>query len=195
MPLPAIQAFVIGPGLGRSEATLSFAAQFLDRIAEQRHPVVVDGDALFLVSQRPDLVRGRRHFVLTPNGGEFARLITALDLQKGATCDQVARTLGGVTVFAKGRVDIVSNGDRTEEFAGAASPRRVGGQGDILAGALGLFLAWAPDDYFAACGAASELCRAASAEAFAKKGRATITSDIVDEIWNVLPKSWSRTVG
>jgi ATP-dependent NAD(P)H-hydrate dehydratase len=192
--LPGIQAFVIGPGLGRSEAALSFAAQFLDRIADQPHPVVIDGDALFLVAQRPELVRGRRRFVLTPNGGEFARLVAALDLPKDAKCENVAGALGGATVFTKGRVDVVSDGERTEEFASRASPRRVGGQGDVLAGALGLFLAWAPDDYFVACGAASELCRAAAAEAFAKKGRATITSDIVEEIVNVLPKSWSRTV-
>jgi ATP-dependent NAD(P)H-hydrate dehydratase len=91
--------------------TLSFAAQFLDRIADQPHPVVVDGDALFVVAQRPELVRGRRRFVLTPNGGEFARLGAALDLPKGATCEQVARALGGVTVFAKERVDVVSDGD------------------------------------------------------------------------------------
>jgi ATP-dependent NAD(P)H-hydrate dehydratase len=190
--LPAVQSFVIGPGLGRSVEALEFAAAFLNRMKPEAHPVVIDGDALFLVAQNTSLVFGVRHFILTPNGGEFIRLQRALDLPPTSTPQEVARALGGVTLFAKGRSDIVTDGERTETFAFPASPRRVGGQGDILAGAIGLFTAWSPGDFFKAAAAASELVKAAACAAYAKKKRGTITSDIIAELPSVIPESWSQ---
>ena len=130
---------------------------------------------------------------MTPNGGEFIRLQNALNLPKGCTCADIANALGGVTVFSKGKTDIVSNGQITKEFNFASSKRRVGGQGDITAGALGLFSAWAPNNYFEAAAAASEAVRKAAVLAFSKKARSTITSDIIDEICNALPESWRKT--
>jgi ATP-dependent NAD(P)H-hydrate dehydratase len=188
--LPAVQSFVIGPGLGRNSATLEFAARFLERIKEERQPVVIDGDALFLVAQRPEIVRGVKKFVLTPNGGEMIRLRAALGLPKEALVKDVAKALGGVTVFAKGKVDVVSDGERSEELKARGSPRRVGGQGDILAGAMGLFVGWAPNEVFKAAAAASEIVKTAAVNAFGRMGRATITSDIIGELAGAIPGSW-----
>lgn len=187
----AIQSFVIGPGLGRNPATLAFTEKFIERAKSMQKPVVIDGDALFLVSQKPSIVSGCAKFILTPNGGEFMRLQDALKLPRTATCEEVARALGGVTVFAKGREDVVSNGTESKAFAFKGSPRRVGGQGDITAGAMGLFTAWAPKNYFAAAGACSEVVKKAAVAAFEKKGRCTITTDIIEEICNVIPESWN----
>lgn len=39
--------------------------------------MVIDADGLFLVAQRPFLVAGCRHLILTPNLAEFARLLAA----------------------------------------------------------------------------------------------------------------------
>lgn len=189
---PAIHSFVIGPGMGRDPATLSFAEKFIEKAKSLEKPLVIDGDALFLVSQKPDIVKGCSRFILTPNGGEFMRLQDSLGLPRTATCLELASALGGVTVFAKGRFDVVSDGKRQEQFKFRGSPRRVGGQGDITAGAMGLFAAWAPQDYFAAAAATSELVKCAALKAFEKKGRSTITSDIIEEIPSILPMSWSK---
>jgi ATP-dependent NAD(P)H-hydrate dehydratase len=189
----SVQTFVIGPGLGRNSATLDFAEKFVETIKSSGKPLIIDGDALFLVSQKPSLVQGCQHFILTPNGGEFIRLQDALSLPRTSTPLDIAKALGGVTIFAKGKNDVVSNGTDVETFAFAGSPRRVGGQGDITAGALGLFCAWVPGpkDFFAAAAAASEVVRCAARAAFDRSGRATITTDILSEISHVLPKSWS----
>jgi ATP-dependent NAD(P)H-hydrate dehydratase len=190
--LPSVQSFVIGPGLGRNPATLAFAAQFLERIKSEPHPVVIDGDALFLVAQNPSLVRGVSKFILTPNGGEFIRLQAALDLPRTATVQEVAHALGGVTVFAKGRTDVVSDGERVERLPEGGAPRRVGGQGDILAGAMGLFVAWGSRDFFKAAAAASEIVKAAAVAAYSRTGRGTVTTDILAGLPGVIPESWSR---
>lgn len=191
---PSLHSFVIGPGLGRGAATLEFAEKMLLRLRELEKPVVVDGDALFLVAQKPEIVRECRRFVLTPNAGEFAALQRALGLPCEATCKDVARKLGGVTVFQKGAVDVVSDGASMRGFNFGASRRRVGGQGDITAGALALFAAWAPDNIFEAAEAASEAVRKAAVLAFEKKKRATVTTDILNQICNIFPDSWNRVV-
>jgi hypothetical protein len=41
-------------------------------------PMVVDGDALFLVAREPDLVRGYANCILTPNLTEYRRLAAIL---------------------------------------------------------------------------------------------------------------------
>lgn len=72
--------------------------------------------------------------VLTPNADEWERL-EKLDL--GA----------GLCVLKKGEADRVvftgTGGVPAAEVTGGGSPRRCGGTGDVLAGAVGTFLAWA----------------------------------------------------
>lgn len=57
---------------------------------------------------------------------------------------KLATALGGVTIVQKGAVDRITNGkgdvliDSVE-----GSPRRCGGQGDLLSGSIATFLAWA----------------------------------------------------
>lgn len=47
-----------------------------------------------------------------------------------------------MTIIQKGPSDIISNGDRTETVGIEGGLKRVGGQGDILSGVTGTFLAW-----------------------------------------------------
>ena len=51
--------------------------------------------------------------------------------------------LGGVAVLKKGAVDVLSVGEEVLLIHARGSPRRCGGQGDILAGCLGVALSWA----------------------------------------------------
>lgn len=46
-------------------------------------------------------------------------------------------------MLRKGEYDIISNGDVVYKLGVRGSPRRCGGQGDILAGCLGVALHWA----------------------------------------------------
>jgi ATP-dependent NAD(P)H-hydrate dehydratase len=186
-----VQSFVLGPGLGRGEAASSFASSFLRAVRSSGRPIVIDADAISVVGREPLLVRGFGNILITPNVQELARLRRWLGLSSNADIRLVAESLGGVTVMAKGESDVVSDGRQSIVFGHRGIPLHVGGQGDILAGALGLFCAWAPRNYIAATSAASEVVRAAAAAAFRRMGRETIASDILAELGRVVPKSWS----
>jgi ATP-dependent NAD(P)H-hydrate dehydratase len=57
----------------------------------------------------------------------------------------LAHALGGVTILQKGAEDRITNGSDKEDVLinrVEGSVRRCGGQGDVLSGAVGTFLAW-----------------------------------------------------
>lgn len=160
--LPRLHSLVIGPGLGRSDAVLGTVGALLGGLKEAQTPVVLDADALHFVAQCPEIVRGYRQAVLTPNAVEFDGLYTAVfrtarkttsstsssssspaDFE--AVVQELAARLDGVTILRKGPVDIVSDGRHTFTCSEAGSPRRCGGQGDLLSGSLGLFSHWSHD--------------------------------------------------
>ena len=56
---------------------------------------------------------------------------------------ELAQILGSnVAILRKGPADHISLNERQLSCEAEGSPRRCGGQGDILAGVLGVFLAW-----------------------------------------------------
>jgi ATP-dependent NAD(P)H-hydrate dehydratase len=164
--LPRLHVLVIGPGLGRDGVTQKVVEAVMKEARKQSVPFVLDADGLMLVTQKPDLVRGYKECILTPNVVEFGRLAKALgisvanqsDVQKGnegeksdeekkksqasEACEKLARALGGVTIIQKGPQDIISNGVTSIISDIEGGRKRSGGQGDTLTGSLGTFLAW-----------------------------------------------------
>jgi ATP-dependent NAD(P)H-hydrate dehydratase len=131
----------------------------------------------------------------------------------------VSKALGGVAILQKGESDIIAvntEGAESREAheASKISPheseqnevvvvqtlggmKRCGGQGDILSGSVGAFLAWAKCYESGAFGdktipvsrmpilasvGASMVTRATSRLAFEKEGRAVMTQDMLKEI-------------
>jgi NAD(P)H-hydrate epimerase len=152
-------AVVIGPGLGNQPATLRRARQLIGTLAV---PAVVDADGLNALA---DAARWwqplRSPLVLTPHPGEFARLsgTAAPD-----SADDAARAEAAVAAAARWNQVVVLKGAHTvvadpggEAFASgvATSALATAGSGDVLAGAIGAFLAaGAPPFAAAACGVA-----------------------------------------
>ncbi|KAF0697948.1 Aste57867_11401 [Aphanomyces stellatus] len=140
--LGRLDALVVGPGLGRDPDILDAAKTIIGAAKARQLPLVLDGDALFLVSTDLSLVHGYEQAILTPNIMEYTRLcvslglLDTLDLTQAATLPPqlVAAKLGHVTVLQKGHVDVVSDGVATTEQASQGCPRRCGGQGDVRAG-------------------------------------------------------------
>ena len=66
--LPRLHSLVIGPGLGRDESVLEAVGQIILAARERDLPLVIDADGLWLVTERPELVRGCKTVILTPNG-------------------------------------------------------------------------------------------------------------------------------
>ncbi len=137
-------ALVIGPGLGREEATITSARRL---IADATLPVVIDGDGIFAATWSADgaapLLRPRgRPTVITPHDGEFALLTghrpgadrVAATRALAADLDVVVLLKGPVTVVAtpRGEALLVDHGD--ERLATA-------GSGDVLSGMIATLLA------------------------------------------------------
>ncbi|MCD6461918.1 MAG: NAD(P)H-hydrate dehydratase, partial [Thermoplasmata archaeon] len=179
-------ALLIGPGLGRNEAT---GRAVRDIVENTDVPMILDADALFHLAGRYDLLKGKKH-VITPHAGElktfFGRNLTPRTRgQKKAV--QGAKLTGGV-VLLKGATDVIASHDGSLLLNETGTPgMTVGGTGDVLAGIIGGLLAKKMDPFHAAAlgafinGTAGEL-------AFREKSYGMTAWDIVEALPPVLKK-------
>nr|GEV06764.1 ATP-dependent (S)-NAD(P)H-hydrate dehydratase [Tanacetum cinerariifolium] len=159
--LERFDCLVIGPGLGRDPFLLDCVSEIMKHARRSNVPMVIDGDGLFLVTN-------------------------CLDLQLLS----LANSIGGVTILRKGQTDYISDGKEVKSVSIYGSPRRCGGQGDILSGSVAVFLAWARrlaskgehniNPAMLGCIAGSALMRKAASVAFEDKKRSTLTTDIIE---------------
>ncbi len=144
-----------GPGLP-PDATTRGAVRAL--LAAGRR-VVLDAGALSAFAGMPDALRGAQ--VLTPHGGEFARLFgPAGEDRLGAA--RRAAALTGAAVLLKGSDTVIAAPDgRAAVNEGAPPWLASGGTGDVLAGMAAALLAQGMPAFDAACAAAEWHGRAA----------------------------------
>lgn len=194
--LDRMHAVVIGPGLGRLPSTLHTVKEIIYYIRQKRIPLVVDADGLYLITQEPDIIRGYTKAVLTPNVAEFNRLASALNLSTDDDASALSKALEGPVVVKKGLVDSIASPTSNLVVNEPGSPRRCGGQGDLLSGSLATFLFWAHsrlpmledvkmDDSQPSMIAAFAACtftKNCATRAYIKNGRSTTTSDLISEI-------------
>ncbi|EFC45505.1 predicted protein [Naegleria gruberi] len=200
---------VLGPGLGRSKEMLQQAEWFIEYCKELNMPLVLDGDGLFLIGENPALIVGHSNVVLTPNPAEFSRLLKSVveyhnsNNENKVSISQfkneteeiifVSKTLGDVCIVRKGMTDIIAKGDKVLECdIFNASPRRCGGQGDVLSGVIATFCFWAnrkaggeighDDRMLAACYGGCLVTKKAAELAFHDHHRATTTPNIIEKI-------------
>jgi hydroxyethylthiazole kinase-like uncharacterized protein yjeF len=160
-----VQAWVCGPGGGTDDA----ARERLSEILASDVPVVVDADALTVLSADPAPIIGRTApTVLTPHAGEFARLTGA---DPGPDRVAAVRDLAEkwrVTVLLKGRATLVAAPGRpvlVNEAGGSWAA--TAGAGDVLSGIIGALLAAGRDPSWAAAAAARAHALAANLAAHA----------------------------
>ena len=144
---PAIatsKAIVFGPGLGRSEGAADVTEALLS--LPLRPSVVLDADALFALAQRPHLLKLLRPCdILTPHPGEAATLlgISTAEVQadRFAALEALAKLAPAVWVL-KGAGTLISIPGEPSVISPWDVPQlAVAGSGDVLAGAIGAFLA------------------------------------------------------
>ena len=142
--ITAAKAIVFGPGLGRSEGAGDFTEALLD--LPQRPPMVLDADALFALSHRPHLLEKLRPCdVLTPHPGEAATLLgirtAEVQADRFAALDALSRLCPAVWVL-KGPGTLIAVPGALAVISPWDVPQlAVAGSGDVLAGAIGTFLA------------------------------------------------------
>ena len=186
---------VIGPGAGVCKATRDKVLAALK--ADKR--LVLDADALSVFQDAPKALfkalKGRaRDVVLTPHGGEFARLFPDLAKeQKNVGKLEVTRLAAkraGCVVLYKGADTVVSAPDGQTAITVNAPPTlATGGTGDVLAGFIGALLAQGMPAFEAANAAA--WLHGECANAF---GPGLIAEDLIDELPQVLDELFDLLV-
>ena len=182
--LPAMDAVLIGPGLGQSEDTLEVVKAVLENA---ECPVVLDADGINVMARHKDILRGRTATtILTPHDGEFARLGGELTGERMAAARKMARELGCI-VLLKGHATCITDGF-TDFLNNTGNPgMAVGGSGDVLAGMITALLGQGLPPLDAAAvgawlhGAAGDLC----AEALEQYGM--LTTDMLEALPRLLP--------
>jgi len=173
--LDRMSAVVVGPGLGRDPTMCETAKRIIAAACEKDIPLVIDADGIRLVMEDEDvsLVGNNGRVVLTPNKAELDRFRGCgwggESGNSGDIASDIAHILNGPVVVAKGEADVVvthsivdvEDMPENTHLEGLhsrfyvcdemGSPRRCGGQGDVLAGTIATFLAWSIRSEAAEC--------------------------------------------
>jgi NAD(P)H-hydrate epimerase len=191
LALSNTNALVVGPGLGRADATVDFVRELLLARARDASSskAVIDADALYALAQWPGWWQ---HLgaptVITPHSGELARL--AGERPSGETpwaeALRLARTWG-VVLVAKGPFTTIANpAGRAAVWPHANAALATGGTGDVLAGLIGGLLAQGLSPFDAACLGVVTHALAADAALARSGGRTLLAADLVPELPQVL---------
>jgi len=179
------QALVIGPGLGRDEATMQAVSALFEQASQKGIPAVIDADAINALPEGawPTGLQG----VATPHAKEAERwLAGASPAEALADC-----TGESVTIVVTGPEDTLTGPEgRFCRATGGHSRMAVGGTGDLLAGTIGGLLAQGMSAWPAArLGCA--LLREAGARAAQSTGPGLLAEDVPVEIAKVLAE-WTE---
>ena len=145
LQLPDVDVFAVGCGLGTSIAAQKILYQALKRNAV----LVLDADALNLLSRNPDLqddLRAREHpAVLTPHPGEAAHLLACstaeIQADRVAAVQRLAQKFA-CSVVLKGADSLCATSDGKLFVNKTGNPgMSSAGMGDVLTGMIAAFIA------------------------------------------------------
>jgi hydroxyethylthiazole kinase-like uncharacterized protein yjeF len=172
----------VGPGLGRSR----WAQELFAAVLESSLPLVVDADALNLLSREP---LRRDAWVLTPHPGEAGRLLNqdtaVVQENRYAAVRALAETYGGVAVL-KGAGTLVTHAGAPVSVCAAGNPgMAAGGMGDVLSGVIAALIAQGLESPQAAM--AGVCLHACAGDRAAGKGERGMTArDVIGELRAVM---------
>lgn len=131
-------ALTIGTGLGQGD----WGQELFKKAIESNLPMVVDADALNLLSKNP---QQHQNWILTPHPGEAARLLNCssdeIQADRFAAANELHSRYGGIIVL-KGSGTLIYNGEAPTRLSTWGNPGMgSGGMGDVLAGVIGGLLA------------------------------------------------------
>ncbi|MEH6469883.1 MAG: NAD(P)H-hydrate dehydratase [Halopseudomonas sp.] len=176
----------IGPGLGRS----GWSGQLLRVVQSQSLPLVVDADALNLLSQAELVEPSQRdNWILTPHPGEAARLldcsVAQIQADRFEAVNQLQRRYGGVVVL-KGAGTLISDGQQTRLCARGNPGMASGGMGDVLTGEIAALVAQGLSLFDAAMIGVDVHAQAADRVASSCGERGLAATDLIVEIRRLL---------
>lgn len=190
-------AVVIGPGIGLGEEVTKFVLEFIARCPV---PLVIDADALTILSKSPDrgesLIKNRKAATaLTPHPQEMGRLL-------GMTTEAIqdyrryainhAIKIYNCVVLLKGSRTLISDSSGRVYLNTTGNPGlSSGGTGDALAGIIAGFLAQKLEALPAA--AAAAFIHGTACDMVAKKNKGYIGINAIDII-SYLPRAIAQSL-
>jgi ADP-dependent NAD(P)H-hydrate dehydratase / NAD(P)H-hydrate epimerase len=176
------RTWLCGPGLG-----LDRAREVLPQLLAAERQIVADADALGACAGEPDRLRGVA--VITPHGGEFAKLFGVIGDDKLGAARAAAARIEAVVVL-KGADTVIAAPDGRAAINHNAPPSlATAGSGDVLAGIIaGLLTQGMPPWEAAAAGVwlHGEAARLAEPDA---AGAGLIAEDLFDGIGPALARA------
>jgi NAD(P)H-hydrate epimerase len=139
---------LVGPGLSVNKDT----QDMLRKIITIERPLVIDADALNIISEDIKILKRKSITVLTPHHGEMNRLLKGFGIPESNDRIEISKKLSmktGAIVVLKGNRTVISSPDGQIRINGSGTPAlATAGSGDVLAGIIGAFLAQNSDDPF-----------------------------------------------
>jgi hydroxyethylthiazole kinase-like uncharacterized protein yjeF len=163
-------SILIGPGLGLKKETENLLVELLKILKQYKKPFVLDADALKLVKDHLELIKGLP-VILTPHEAEL-KIMTDIDLPPYNEVDDRSKVILNLakklnlTLLVKGPFDYISDGKQIKINKTGCAEMSIGGTGDVLAGLCSCFIATKNDPFNSACSAAflngiiGEYCKA-----------------------------------
>jgi NAD(P)H-hydrate epimerase len=177
-------AMVVGPGFGKSDGAFALARELAQR-AEV--PVLLDADGLNAHAERLEDLAGRgAPTVLTPHGGELARLLgvesDAVKERRLESARDAARRSAAIVVL-KGDDTIVAEPEgRVAVSPGGVPALASAGTGDVLSGVIAALLAKGLEPFTAACAGVLSHLHAGAAASQRRSPEAVIASDVIEAL-------------
>lgn len=143
-------ALAVGPGIGTGEESLRLVEGIL---REAEIPVLLDADAVTVLSGSEALVRRDAPIVLTPHAGELGRLLGSGAKEVSAHRLHSARQAAeeyGCCVLLKGSDTLIVEAEKAAVNSTGSVALATAGTGDVLTGVIGALLSRGIDAYEAA---------------------------------------------
>jgi ADP-dependent NAD(P)H-hydrate dehydratase / NAD(P)H-hydrate epimerase len=177
-------ALVVGPGFGKSDGAFALAR---DVAARAEVALVLDADGLNAHAGRLLDLRARSApTILTPHGGELARLMDvesdAVNARRLEHAREAARAADAFVVL-KGDDTLVAAPDgRVAVSPGGVPALATAGTGDVLSGIVAALLAKGLDPFAAAAAGVLSHLHAGAAAAQRRSPDAVIASDVIEAL-------------
>jgi len=187
-------SILIGPGLGLEKETENLLVELLRNLKQYKKQFVLDADALKLVKDHLELIKGMP-IILTPHEGEL-KIMMDVDLppyyninERGKLISNLAKKWG-ITLLVKGPYDYISNGDSLKINKTGCPEMSIGGTGDVLAGLCACFIATKNQPFQSACSAAflngiiGEYCKINIGERFTALDIVNNINSAIESVFN-----------
>lgn len=139
--LERADAVVVGCGLGITPLSRTILSDILHALEGKDIPLVIDADAINLLSRSRSLLKYLRGAVLTPHFMEASRLldrpIGELLPHTASVAHEIAERYGAICVMKDHESAVSDGGERVYINKSGNSGMATGGSGDVLAGILG----------------------------------------------------------